>query len=213
VILFANLALYAGYHLFEKRRVRDCLGMTTAAILAPLSKGNGLVVCIVIVIAIALLQGRNGEAMTRGQTLLYGSIFVVGFVLVVPRAGLYWEHHRRYGTPFVIPIPPAPFPNAFEKTFVYKPGVTSIMDALVTFRLYDLLRNPVSTTDGENTPCIAHGCGRNSTAGHTLRILTPGHRRGDCRMREGNGRRASCAALAGRLGPRWMIQRSIPTQA
>jgi hypothetical protein len=154
VILFANLALYSGYHFFEKRRVRDFIGMTTASILAPLSKGNGLVVCmaILIVFAIALLRERSGEARTRGQTLLYGSIFVVGFVLVVPRAGLYWEHYRRYGSPFVNPILPAPFPNAFEKTFVYKPGVTSIMDSLVTFRLYDLLRNPVSTTDGEKYP-------------------------------------------------------------
>jgi Dolichyl-phosphate-mannose-protein mannosyltransferase len=153
-ILFASLALYSGYHFFEKRRVRDFIGMTTAAILAPLSKGNGLVVCIAIllVFAVAFLRGRNGEAMTRDQALLYGSIFLVGFVLVVPRTGSYWEHYRRYGSPFVIPIPPAPFPNAFEKTFVYKPGVTSIMDSLVTFRLFDLLRNPVSTTDGEKYP-------------------------------------------------------------
>jgi hypothetical protein len=95
--------------------------MTTAAILAPLSKGNGLVVCIAILIvfAVALLRERNGEAMTRYQVLLYGSIFLVGFVL---------------------------------KTFVYKPGVTSIMDSVVTFRLFDLLRNPVSTTDGEKYP-------------------------------------------------------------
>jgi hypothetical protein len=154
VILFATLALYSGYHFFEKRRVRDFIGMTTAAILAALSKGNGLVVCIAIglVFAVALLRGRNGEAMTRGQALLYGAIFLVAFIIVVPRAGLYWEHYRRYDTPFVIPIPPAPFPNVFEKTFVYKPGVTSLMDSLMTFRLYDLMRNPVSTTDEGTYP-------------------------------------------------------------
>jgi hypothetical protein len=154
VILFVTLALYLGYHFFAKRRARDFIGMTAAAILAPLSKGNGLVVCmaIVIVFAMALVWGSSRAAMTRGQALLYGAIFLAGFVLVVPRAGLYWEHYRRYGTPFVNPIPPAPFPNAFEKTFVYKPGVTSIMDALGTFRLYDLLRHPLSTTDEGKYP-------------------------------------------------------------
>jgi Dolichyl-phosphate-mannose-protein mannosyltransferase len=154
VILFVTLALYSGYHFFAKRRARDFIGMTTAAILAPLSKGNGLVVCmaILLVFIVAPLRGRSSTAMTRGQALLYGAIFLVCFVLVVPGGGLYWEHYRRYGTPFVNPIPPAPFPNVFEKTFVYKPGVTSMIDSLVTFRLYDLLRNPMSTTDEEKYP-------------------------------------------------------------
>jgi hypothetical protein len=55
-----------------------------------ISKGNGLVVCIAILIvfAVALLQGRHDRAMTRGQALLYGSIFSVAFVLVVPKAGM-----------------------------------------------------------------------------------------------------------------------------
>jgi Dolichyl-phosphate-mannose-protein mannosyltransferase len=154
VIMFASLALYAGYHFLASWRVRDFVWMMVSAILAALSKGNGLVVvlAILLVFAVALWQGQRSDSMTRGQVSLYGLVFLVGFAMVVPKAGSYWEHYRRYGSPFVLPIPPAPFPNMFEKTFVYKPGVTSIVDSLGTFRLFDLLRTPISTTDNEHYP-------------------------------------------------------------
>jgi Dolichyl-phosphate-mannose-protein mannosyltransferase len=154
VILFASLSLYSGYQFFEHQRIRDFSWMTICAILASLSKGNGLVIFMAItgVFTIAFIRGQNGYWMPRGQTALYGVIFLMGFVTVVARAGPYWDHYRRYGTPFAIPILPAPFPKVFERTLVYKPGVTSIVDALLTFRFVDLLRNPISTTDAEQYP-------------------------------------------------------------
>jgi hypothetical protein len=73
-------------------------------------------------------------------------------VAVVPLLGSYWELYRRHGSPFVTPILPAAFPKLFERTFVYKPGVTSIVDSFLTFRFFDLLRNPVSTIDSVQYP-------------------------------------------------------------
>jgi hypothetical protein len=161
VILFASLSLYFGYGFFERRLVKDFFWMTAFAILAGLSKGNGLVVgiAIVLVFALALIQGWDGHSLTRRQIFFYGTIFLAAYVAVVPMLGPYWEHYRRYGSPFVINMRPALFPHVFEKTFVYRPpaekpapGVTSIADALLTFRLLDMLRTPVITNDPDRYP-------------------------------------------------------------
>jgi hypothetical protein len=149
VILFVSLSLFFGYRFFESRVVKDFSWMTTFAILAGLSKGNGLVVCIAIllVFTLALLQGWNGCLMIRGQVVSYGTIFLTAYLAVVPMLGSYWEHYHRYGSPFTINMHPGPFPYVLEKTFVYRPGVTSIVDSLLTFRLLDMLQTPVIPND------------------------------------------------------------------
>jgi Dolichyl-phosphate-mannose-protein mannosyltransferase len=154
VILFGSLSLLFGYRFFVSPRARDFCWMTLSAILAGISKGNGLVVfpAILGTFAIALLGRPEGSLSERRRASLYGCIFLLAYLVVVPRVGPYWEHYRSYGSPFVLPIPPAPFPNFLERTFVYKPGVTSIVDSFMTFRVFGLLRNPVSTTDAEPYP-------------------------------------------------------------
>jgi hypothetical protein len=154
VILFASLALFFGYRFFARLAGKDFFWMTLSAILAGISKGNGLVVFLVIlgVFAAAFLAASNDSPLTRHRVALYGSIFLIAYLAVVPRVGSYWEQYRRYGSPFALPIPPAPFPNLFARTFVYKPGVTSIVDSFLTFRLFDLLANPVSTNEADNYP-------------------------------------------------------------
>jgi hypothetical protein len=154
VILFASLALYFGYHFFENHRAKDFSWMTIAVVLAGLSKGNGLVVFVVIlaVFVIALLQRRDSSSLGRSKTILYGAIFLVSFFAVVPRLGSYWTNYRRYGSPFVINWSPAPFPNVLQRTAVRRPGVRSITESLLTFRFFDMLRTPVSTDDKESYP-------------------------------------------------------------
>ena len=132
--------------------------MTFSAILAGISKGNGLVVFLAIlgVFAVALFRWSSGTRLMRHRLGLYAAIFLVVYLAVVPLLGSYWELYRRYGSPFVTPMLPAPFPMLFEKSFVYKPGVTSIADSFLTFRFVDLLRNPVSTTDTDTVSAAPH---------------------------------------------------------
>ena len=154
VIFFVSLTLLFGYRFFASLRSKDFGWMTLSAILAGISKGNGLVVFLAIlgVFAVALFRGPTDTRLTRHRLGLYGAIFLVAYLAVVPLLGSYWELYRRYGSPFVTPILPAPFPKLFEKSFVYKPGVTSIADSFLTFRFFDLLRNPVSTNDTAQYP-------------------------------------------------------------
>jgi Dolichyl-phosphate-mannose-protein mannosyltransferase len=147
VILFVSLSLYYGYRFFDGWRGNDFAWMTLSAILAGLSKGNGVVVFIAILLVFMLACVHRGpsSALTRRQTLLYGAIFVAVSLALVPRLGPYGDYYRRYGSPFVINMSPAPFPHVFAPTFVSRPGVTSLVDALLTFRLLDMLHTPVST--------------------------------------------------------------------
>lgn len=160
VILFATMALYFGYRFFESRQVTDLSWMIISAVLATLSKGNGLVVSIAIlaVFAVAFLRRGHGYSMTRRQAVLYGLVFFVSFVTVVVALGPYREHYVRHGTPFWAGAPPPPFPKLLERTsyssdngaFAGVPGVRSIADSLLTFRFFDMLRTPVMTNDPEN---------------------------------------------------------------
>ena len=154
VIFFVSLALLFAYSFFARLRSKEFGWMTFSAILAGISKGNGLVVFLAIlgVFAVALYRWSSGTRLMRHRLGLYTAIFLMVYLAVVPLLGSYWELYRRYGSPFVTPMLPAPFPKLFEKSFVYKPGVTSIADSFLTFRFFDLLRNPVSTTDTTQYP-------------------------------------------------------------
>lgn len=154
VILFGSLALYFGARFFSRATRRDFTWMTVAALLAAVSKGNGLVICILIVLVflVALLLGLPRSPLSRPDAARYGAMFLVAFFVCVPKLGGYWDHYLRYGSPFVINIEPAPWPNWFEPTFVRRPGVVSIADALLTFRFIDMLEHPVITTEEEDYP-------------------------------------------------------------
>jgi hypothetical protein len=111
--------------------------------------------------AFAAFKGRWRclHLMTKRQVLSYGTFFLAAYLALVPTLGPYWKHFREYGSPFMINIAPAVFPNVFERTYVYRPvmgigvpGVTSIADALFTFRLLDMLRNPIIAKDSDRYP-------------------------------------------------------------
>lgn len=64
--------------------------------------------------------------------------------LVSTHAASHWQHYKLTGTPFPAALnTPAVAPPAWlEKSEVSRPGVRSVADAYLTFRLFDLLREP-----------------------------------------------------------------------
>src|SRR5262249_26918808 len=62
VILFGSLAFYFGWHFFQNKRSIDFFWMSVAAVLAGLSKGNGLVIFIAILATFAIAFCRMGNA-------------------------------------------------------------------------------------------------------------------------------------------------------
>lgn len=145
VILFTSLALVFGYLFFERWKVKYFLPMTATVVLAGLTKGNGLVIFIAAAIVFVAALFRQNINFDRKKVVLYLLLFIILYGFSILIFGPYWDSYFEFGTPFAINWPRAPFPNLFEKTYIYRPGITSIVDSYFTFRFVDLLKNPIST--------------------------------------------------------------------
>ena len=95
-----------------------------------------------LVLTVFVLLGLNAYA----KQLVYGLALTgmtVVYLATVPFLGPYYDHYRLKSSPFALSIPNAEPPALFEKTEIRRPGVRSVADAYFTFRLLDLLRDPV----------------------------------------------------------------------
>jgi dolichyl-phosphate-mannose-protein mannosyltransferase len=146
VILFSTVALSEAAEFFRTRRPRAFLVMTGAVVLAVLSKGNALVVFIAV--SAVLLH-----ATLRTPRLAAAS---AAFVLIVLGSAVTFGSYRRNwqdtGDPFAINGDRPPLPHLIAPSYVYRPGVTSVVDAYLTFRLFDLLRHPANTNEPTGYP-------------------------------------------------------------
>jgi len=154
-ILFGTMALYFGYRFFQQLRPLDFMAMSLATILASLSKGNGIVVFIAIVVMFGVaFYVSLKEGYARRPMAIYTALFVASYLCVVATFGPYWQYYRQYGSPFVTNAAPVPLPYFFQKSVVTgrRSGVTSVMDSLFTFRILDMVRNPITVNEGEDYP-------------------------------------------------------------
>jgi Dolichyl-phosphate-mannose-protein mannosyltransferase len=140
VILFGSLAFYFGWHFFQNQRTTDFCWMSVSAVLAGLSKGNGLVIFFAIMIVFAIAFYRMGDThfRRRGTTALYGFTFLVSFLALVPTLGPYWKTYRQYDSPFVTNADPVLLPYWHALPYERE----SIVDSLFTFPFGDMLSNP-----------------------------------------------------------------------
>src|SRR5262249_50244389 len=100
VILFGSLAFYFGGRFFQNTQIVDFCWMSVSAVLAGLSKGNGLVIFFAIMAVFAIAFYRTGSTYFRrhGVTARYGLIFLVSYLALVPALGPYWNSYRQYGS-------------------------------------------------------------------------------------------------------------------
>ena len=156
VILWSTAAIYGVVRFLETPRLRYLALGAVGTMLAPLSKGNGLVTATVlmgalVVSAILRLQARPRDAR---RFAAYAAAFCLTWVAIVPWAGQYLDNAGRAGSPFAINRPPVPWPNLFEETYVGKAGITSIVHSYLTFRIIDLVMHP--TQDTKIKPMYEH---------------------------------------------------------
>ncbi len=143
VILFATAAI-AAFLAFLDSRERGWLAATLAAlILASISKTQGIVL---FAMMITILIARGLVAISRDQRrlhLLSAALIVVVYLSTVPFLGPYWAHYVTKGTPFAWNTPKVEAPAFVKKSEVRRPGIRSVVDGYATFRIVDLLHEPV----------------------------------------------------------------------
>jgi hypothetical protein len=126
--------------------------MAAGVVLACISKGNGLPVAIAIVGAFvaALLK----PTVARSQILGFATLSLLVFVAIVPVAGEYWSRYQQTGNAFWISQEPSPPPHFLEPSYPKSKrlGITSVVSGYFTFRLLDLLKEPLVTNDPDVYP-------------------------------------------------------------
>jgi len=141
-ILFATGAIFLTLHLLQSPSL--WLGAATQLIIsaALMTKGTTWVVAIAMVI-IFFVRALIEESMWRSR--LFAGLYVVtalNGLISIEIAGYDFGHYDVYANmgrcqPLYI----------WEKTNVGRPGVQSIVDGYLTFRIADLLRDPQITND------------------------------------------------------------------
>jgi Dolichyl-phosphate-mannose-protein mannosyltransferase len=152
VILFASLTLYSGARVLADGRGRDFAALVLWATLAGISKGNGLAVIVAVAATFAIVCLVGPGAERRRRAAIRGAVFVALVAAPVALIGPYYSHQRQHGTPFVTNWNPSRRPHLLYETFVSRPGLTSVLQGLLTFRLVDLFRHPESNDDWTQYP-------------------------------------------------------------
>ncbi len=149
VIMFSTLALDRAYEFFRSGAGRDFALMSAAVVLAALSKGNALVVFLAITMTLvhAIMRPQAIPGLSRRRVIALGAAFIAIFVVFTATLGSYRANWEDTGNPFSINGDPAAMPHFFKRTYVYRPGTTSIADTYFTFRFVDMLEHPTTTDD------------------------------------------------------------------
>jgi hypothetical protein len=145
VILFATVAFSAGYRFFRSPDRRSFLVMTVGAMLAGVSKGNGMAVTVAL--GAAFVAAWLWSTGMRLRVAGYATCFIVAVSVFVAVAGEYWSRYQTTGNPFTINEAYMQAPHFFEETFVRRPGITSVANSFLTFRLAAMLQEPQITND------------------------------------------------------------------
>jgi hypothetical protein len=157
IIFFGSLAIFLTSCFLQKKSLAYFLLLTASAIGAAVSKGNGLVVIPILLIALAgkllsdIATRQAGIAWHRRifDGALYFLAFALVCALVVPPLGSYTSKRKYFDTSTPI-VGLAGHPAFFKETFMsgqwpQRPGVTSVVHAYATFRILDLLQHPILT--------------------------------------------------------------------
>ncbi|MES2680561.1 MAG: glycosyltransferase family 39 protein [Bacteroidota bacterium] len=149
VILFGTVVIYSLYQLMAKPTVKYFFILILFSVLAAITKTNGLVIIIavILVLIIKILYTKNYKFPLRKGYLggllffLFATTFCVGYF------GEYYGKYKKYGKPVVFNTATGELPHLFEKTNFRNPGVQSVIGGYFTFRIIDLVKNPVISND------------------------------------------------------------------
>lgn len=142
-ILFSTLALYFTLRFHQNPRWFLFISSILFCVLAISSKTNTWITCIAILISffIKAWVQRNKSFIPA----LLGVTFFISVltISVINPLNQYISNYKKYGSPLLLNIQKAPFPDLIQKTESNRPGILSISDGLFTFKFFDLLKHPI----------------------------------------------------------------------
>jgi len=151
-IFFSTCMIYFAYRFLCKGGLWYFVVMAIFCILAGLTKSDTLVLFPTVLFILAL------KVLTSQGTIIdkikhrfnwYMLVFCAFFLVIVPLGGQYVRKNSHEVTQFLsIHDQEYPLPNFFKETYYGRPGITSVVNSYLTFRLVDMLKHP-TISNGE----------------------------------------------------------------
>ncbi len=144
LIMFCTLAVYCTHLFLKKTNAGLFFFIIILSVLAVATKTNGWVT--VVAISMALLIKSWLERRLYTGMLIYAA----GYLLTVPILATldpltqYIQNYKQFDSPVAIALDKQPRPLLFEETYIPYAGILSIQSGFFTFRLADLIANPVT---------------------------------------------------------------------
>lgn len=106
--------------------------------LMPLAKGNGVVFALALLLAVAVVAWARRSFRTAAFCLC----MFAGVGLIAALFGPYARDYHQYGTPFRQNSDKGPPPSLLQLSEHRRPGIRSVADGFMTFRVAALLEQP-----------------------------------------------------------------------
>lgn len=159
-ISFGVLATYFFFKFLERQYYHSLIFTAIFLILGLLSKGNSLVILAWMLTCLALRAISNFFSNKEGGFWVKSTLFLVfSTLLVIALIGwpisVYKDYAGRWldtGRLGAVNFEKRPWPHFIEKTIYERPGIVSIVDSYLTFRLFDLVENPYVSNLDEAKP-------------------------------------------------------------
>ena len=155
-IAFSSLVIFFAYSFISRKNRVDFGLMTLFSVLAASSKTNGAVTVAAIAafLVIRAAYARNFSLRWPESDLLPAVLYGLLTLLLVVLNPLnqYIQNIQLYGSPVVMNMDRADFPQLLTPTETERPGIVSIQDGFFTFKLSSLLVEPQITRENKNYP-------------------------------------------------------------
>ncbi len=151
IILAGILTIYYADRFFKEKKFSLAIPLTLWVILASLVKGSGIVLfaALSLIFFVRILQTIATERILYIKAF---AVLVLGNLTIVPVGAGYISNYEQYKTPFVLVFEKDPPPAFAERSYVQRPGITSIVDGYFTFRYFDMIRQPYISSTIDNYP-------------------------------------------------------------
>lgn len=150
VILFCTAALFFAYR-FLKDLDRSYLWLMILVLLLAISTKITAWVTFAAIISAFVLRAWT-EQDNRNTVLLYLSMMIifVPMITIVNPLSQFVSNYQKYGFPVTnttspLPLPTFSQPTTTDREYNFRPGIVSIQDGFLTFKLIDLLQYPLIT--------------------------------------------------------------------
>lgn len=149
VILFCSLGLYFAYIFLKNSEIIYFILSIIFVSLAIATKTNAWVTGIAISLSVFIKAFSSKRHRYLGFS--YAAIFALSLPLLAFLNPLtqYAYNIRKYGQPILTTMDKGPLPPIWGENFIPEAGIVSIHDGFFTFKIIDLLKDPVINLDPE----------------------------------------------------------------